>query len=396
MHSPSETEWPYSTPISTAYPSTMPRITTDPDQYALGTGSILPPSTGGPYSMQVSNRAQSFDSTPYMPAVHRQSSSTNYHSGVEATSSQYGSQPPRHGLPVHLSQAPTTAYSTPDFSPPWTSLSSTPRSMSTNYAFQTESPSGYQSNSMPYLPAGGLSFPAASTVSTPVFPGLSPLASSLPYNGPSRALPIPETTQSSLPDDGAPLQDDDSGLGAYPQQVTSRASISTVPREVIQVSESSSSTASSSPGENNHKSSNMGYGNLNYSSQGGALTIGPVCPCGDHPSRINNEGNYTTSSSGVQIFQQGIPHLPNINSQYSVQDMSTGFGVHGSSVNPAASGGSLLGGHQLTSSIHHPQPQHLNANETPPVLKSTFNTKAREQQKRSDPKPKGQPPQRKR
>ena len=385
LHSPPESEWPYSTPISAAYPSTMPRITTDPDQYALGTGSILTSPSGGPYSMQLPTRGQSFDNSPYSTSLPRQSFSTQYHTGT-----QYGSQPPRHGLPIQISQPPTTSYSTADFSPPWNSLSTNTRSSSTTYAFQTEIPSSYQSTVIPYLPNGGLSFSAGSTEPSSMFPGLSPLASSLPYSGPNR-VPNPASTHSLL-------QNDDNGLSTYLPQVTDRGSISTAPRDIIQASESSSSTASSSPSETNYRGSNAGYGNLNCSPQGRTPTGTSGCPCGDHPSRITDDGSYTTANpnSGIGAFQQGSHRLPNINLPYGVQTMHTGFGILGNSVNPMASGGSLSDGSQLPPSIHHPQPQHSNSHDMPPVLRSMLNTKPRETQKRADPKAKGQPPQRKR
>ena len=382
LQSPPEPEWPYSTPVSTAYPSAIPRITTDPDQYALGNGSMLAPLASAPYSMQAPSRAQSFDSTPYAGTSTRHSLSMQYHTSGDIMSSQYGLQPPRHGLPLQISQAPTNHYSAAEFPHHWASLPSNSRPLSSTYPFETEVPSSYHSPTVPYMPTSGLPFPAGATDPTPMFPGLSPLASNLPYHGPSRTLPVPASAQSSLHEICDSLQDNEGALDTYSQHLTSRSTVNSAGRDAVHASEGSCSTASSSPNDA-HRNSNIEYGNLTYSSHVGSNTSASSLRAGDAPN------------SGMQPFRSGNSHLPNINSTYSIQDIHGDFSIQDASVNAMASGG-LLSNSQTPSGIHHPQPQHSASHDMPPILRGTYQARPREPSRRSNTKATGQKPQRKR
>lgn len=386
MQATPESEWPYATPTSAAYASAVPRITTDPDQYALAGSNMLPPSTGAPFSIQVPSRAQPFDgsSTPYTSGIPRQNYPMNYSSGVEAMPSQYGMQPTRHGPPVQMSQAPTSSFSAAELSPNWSSLPSTARPLPNTYAFETEVPSSYQSTTVPYVPSNGFAYPAGASEASSIFPGMSPLASNLPYSGASRTLPHPTTVHSSLHSGCGSVLESDGGVDTYPQHPTSRSSISSAARDAISVSEESSSTASSSPSDT-HRTSTTGYGNLTYSSHAGsnASTVG--LPSGDVTRRTSNGGTYTNASSGIQANLLGSSQLPHLNSSYGIQGMQGGFGGHSGLTNAMAAGGSTVGG--LPPDIHHPQPQYSRSQDMPSVLRSTFESSST--QRRPNSKSKG-------
>jgi len=386
LQSPPETEWPYSTSTSTAYSAAVPRITTDPGQYALASGNMLPPSTGASYSMQVPvpSRIQTFDmsNTPYTTTLPRQSLPVNYSSSGETVSSQYGLQPPRHGLPLQMSQGSTANYSQVEFPSQWT-LSSHSRPLSSSHTFETDVPSSYQSTGMPYMQSSGLSYPTGAPESASVFPGLSPLASNLPYNGPSRTLPNPASVQSSLHGSCSSIQESDCGLDTYQQHLTNRNW-----RDAINASEGSNSTGSSSPSDN-HRSSNVAYSNLTYSSHVGSNASVSTLPSGGISRRTSNEESYTTANSGAQANPHGNGYLPNLNSPYSMQSMHGSFGVQNDPVNSMTSAGTVLGS-PVPPSIHHPQPQHSSPQDTASILRGTFDTKSEGPRKGSNSKPKVQ------
>ena len=394
MQSPPEPDWPYSSTSSAGFPAAGHRSTTDPGQYALAGGSMLPPSTVNSYSVQAPARAQALDasSTPYTAGFPRQPFSVNYPS-LDPASSQYGLQSTRHGFPLQMSHAPPTNYPSAEYSPQWTSLASHSRPLPSTYSFETEVPSSYQSTELSYGSHGGLPYAAGATESTSVFPGLSPLASTLPFSGPSRTLPNPTNVQSSYSGSGTPILESDSGLGSYSQHLASRNPISIAARDAINASEGSNSTASSSPSDT-HRSSNAGYGNHSYSSQVGSNASASSLPSGGVSRRVSNEETYAIARAGAQPSHSGNSHLPNLNSTYGIQNMPGAFAAQNEPIRSMTSGGSMLGG--LPSNIHQPLAQHSRSQDMPPILKGTFDLTSRGARRRSNSRSKGQKQQGKR
>ena len=355
---------------------------------------MLPPSTGNSYSMQVPGRAQAFDAsgTPYATSFSRQSFSMSY-PNVDAASSQYAVHPTRHGLPLQMSQAPPSNYPSADYPSHWASLGSHSRPVQSSYSFDAEVPPSYHSTELSYGQHGGLPYTAGATDSTSVFPGLSPLASTLPFSGASRILPNPVNIQSSYSSSGTPILEGDGALDAYPQHPACRSSIGIATRDAVNASEGSNSTASSSPSDT-HRSSNAGYGNNSYSSQVGSNASASSLPSGGLSRRVSNEEAYTIARSGAQSAQAGNSHLSNLNSTYSIQSVPGGFANQNDPVRSMTSGGSISGG--LPRSIHQPLPQHSRSQDMPPILKGTFDLTSRGPRRRSNSRSKGQKQQAKR
>ena len=347
---------------------------------------MLPPSTGGPYSIQGSGRVQAFDAstTPYTSAHARPSYPSNYPSGVEAISSQYGMTTARHGLPINMSQAPTPTFSTAEIPQSWASLPSNARPLPSNYAYDTDLPSNYQSTAIPLVPSNAYAYHIAANDS--VFPGMSPLASSLPYSASNRTLPNPASVQSSLHGGDGSILEADGGIETYSQHLASRSSISSATRDAINASEGSSSTASSSPSDTN-RPSNPAYGNTIYSSHAGGGAGGSNLPPGGILRRISDDSSFGNTSSGTQSNQLGSNDISTLNSSYGINAGHGGFGSQTRSANTSLSGVSTLS--EIPTGIHHPQPQYSRSQDVPSVLGSTVEAASGASQRTSTSKSKG-------
>jgi len=363
---------------------------------------MLPPSTAAPYPVQATSRAQPFNdmaSASYAPtAQFRPYIPMGYQTGMDSMSSQYSSQPSRQGMPLQMSQPLTGNYSAPEPSQHWTTLSATSRPLPSNYEFDAEASSNYQSSAFQYLPTSGVSYPTGSTEASLVFPGLSPLASSLPYNSTNRTLPHPVSVQSSLHSSSESTQESDARLGPFQQHLdktnepwdlgvgTSRSSVSSVAQDPISTSGPASSTSSSSPSDS-HSGPNNGYDNLAYSSHIGSDAGASGIPSGGVSRRISDEDGFQTTASGIPSNHSGR-QLSNLTSSFNIQGIHAGFGMQGNSVNSMASPGSLAST-QGQLSIHHPQPHHSAAHDMPPILRGSFNSKSREPRRPSNSNPRG-------
>ena len=390
MQSQPESEWSYSNANPGSYTSSVPRSTTDPGQYALAGGNTLPSSNGTTYSGQIPSRVPSFDAPglPYAGAVPRQSFPLQFSSNLDVVPSQYTQQRAGHGMPYLTSQGTTTNYSSLEYPQHWTSLSPNTRSLPGGYTFDPDLPSTYHSSSTPFMPSSGLTYPSGMTESGSIFPGLSPLASHLPYSGPSRNLPNPAGFQTPYNGSIGSVPEHDVGLDTYPQNLTSRSSISSATRDAINASEASSSTASSSPSEM-QRSLGTGFSGLPYSSHGDSNASTTNLASSSILRRESNGENYMTSNAGTQSSQAGNSQLPILNSSYGLTSMPGGFGTGNNSVIPVSPGRSTVPG-QLRPSLHHPQPQHSASQDMPPILKSNFDSNSSEPGRSSKSKIKGQ------
>ncbi|KAL6714064.1 hypothetical protein ACLMJK_008558 [Lecanora helva] len=388
LQSTPEPEWPYSATTSAGFPSAVPRSTTDPGQYALAGGSMLSPSTNIPLTIQASGRAPNLDtsSMAYGTTIPRQSFSSQFPPSLDSTSSQYGLQPSRHGPPFQLSQAAPANFSTAEYSSQWNSIPANSRPVPSSYPFEAEIAPSYQSTEIPYLPQSGLSYSTGGAESSSIFPGLSPLASTLPFNGSGRILPNPTNVPGSMHNSSGPLIDNEVGLDNYAQQFAGRGSISSATRDVINASEGSQSTASSSPSETHRSGSNAGQGSLAYSSYVGSNASASSLPSGSLSRRMSNEEICNTGRSGLHPAQPSHSHLPNLGSSYNLQGMQGTFAAQNSSVNSLASGRSMLG--SVPEDIHHPQPQ-SSSHDMPSILRSTLDTTSGDPRRRSNSKSKG-------
>ena len=391
----SESEWQYATPVSTAYAAAaVPRITTDPGQYALTSGNVIPPATAAHLPVQTAGRAQpfgEFSGAPYAVSATRQPPPMNYQIGTDTLSFQHNVQP-RHGLPLSMPQTSAPSYPSGDYSQQWTPLTMNSRSFSNNYTFDMDPATPYGSTAMSYMQSSGLSFQAGPSEASPVFPGLSPLGSCLPYSGPNRTLPNPTSVQNALHNNYIPTLETDSGLSVLPQRlgeggiVTSQSSVGSVRQDNGNVSEASSSSTSS-PSET-HRSSNADYGTLTYSSHFGSNASASSLPSGGIPRRMSNEEGFVTTHPGMQSCHLGTNQLSNLTSSYNMQVMQGGFGIQEGTVNPTATGESASSG-QSSSNILHPPQQHA-ATQAPTVLRSTYDGKSQDSRKPSKSKLKGQ------
>lgn len=353
---------------------------------------MLAPSTAAPYSVQATGRSQPLNdmaSGAYAPTTQlRPYVPMGYQTGMDSAHPQYGSQPSRQGIPLQLSQPLTVNYSAAELSQHWTPLSTTARPLHSNYALDAEASSNYQSSAYPYQPTSGISYPTGPTEASSVFPGLSPLASSLPYNGTNRTLPNPVSVQSSLHNSSGSTHESNAGLGPFQQHLdttseswdlavgTSRSSVSSATQDPISTSGPASSTSSSSPSDS-HGVPNNAYDNLTYPSHVGSDVSASSIPSGGVPRRISAEDSFQTMASGISSNHSGRNQLSNLNSPFNIQGMHAGFGMHGSSVTPMASTGSLVSNHGPPS-IHHPQPHYSAAHDMRPIIRSSFNPKSQD------------------
>ncbi len=383
-----EPEWPYSAPSSTSYTSSAPRITSDPSQYALGT--VLPTSTAAPYSVQATTRAQPLNdmaSASYAPtAQFRPYAPVGYQASVDTIPSQYGSQPSRQSVALQMSQPLATNYSAPELSQHWTPLSTTNRPLPSNYVLDAETSTSYQSSAFPFMSTIGVSYPTGPAEAPSVFPGLSPLASSLPYSGTNRTLPNPLSVQRSLHTSSGSAQECDTGLGSFQQHLdksnepwdlavgTSRSSISSATQDPISASGPASSTSSSSPSDS-QRVQTTSYNNLMYSSHIGSDVSVSSIPPGGNSRRMSTGDGFQTMASGLSSNHSGRGTLSNLNSAFSVQGTHAGFGMHGSSANSMVSTNALMSNNGPPS-IHHPQPQYSAAYDMRPMIRGSFNPKS--------------------
>lgn len=333
---------------------------------------MLPPSTAAAYPGQVATRGlNDMASGSYGPATQsRPFVSPGYQTGMDPMSAQYGSQLPRHGMPLQVSQALTTNYSAAEPPQHWTPLPTIGRQLPSNYSFETDAPSNYPSSGFPYLPTSGVPYPNGSTDASSVFPGLSPLAANLPYNGTNRTLPNPVSVQSSLQGSSGSPQEHDVGLGPFQQHLdkpndswdfgvgTSRSSVSSAAQDTLSVSGPASSTSSSSPSDG-HGGLNNGYENFAYSSQVGSDASASSVRSGGISRRMSDEDGFQATASGILSNQPRRRQFSNLQSPYDGQGIHSGSGMQGFP-------------------IHHPQPHYSAARDMPPILRGSIKMKPHE------------------
>lgn len=348
---------------------------------------MLAPSTAAPYPVQATSRAQPLnDMTSASYAHHRPYVPVGYQTGIDSVHSHYGSQPSRQGIPLQMSQPLPVNYSAGELSQHWTPLSTTSRPLPSNYTLDAEASSNYQSSAFPYLPSSGISYSTGPTEASSVFPGLSPLASSLPYNGTNRTLPNPVSVQSSLHNSSGPTQESDAGLGPFQQNLnktnepwdlavgTSRSSVGSATHDPISTSGPASSTSSSSPSDSHGLPTNS-YDTLAYSSHIGPDVSASSIPSSGVSRRLSNEDGFQSMASGISSTHSGRGQLSNLNSPFNIQGIHAGFSMHGNTATSMASTSSLVSIHGPPS-IHHPQPHYSAAHDMRPIIRSSFNPKS--------------------
>ena len=345
---------------------------------------MLPLSNAIPYPIQTPNRLQGFDlsGSPFAARLPRQPFHMSYQPSGDGLSSHYGLQQPRHGLPLHISEAQTTNYTTTEI-PQWNSICPTSRSLYSNYGFGSEAPSNYQSAAEPYMPSSGLAYQTGATETASGFPGLSPLVASLP----SRTLPDPTSMQSSLQGSCSSIQETECGLENFPQHLPSRSSISSATRDAINASEGSSSTASSSPSDT-QRGLSAAYGNLAFSSHIGSDASASSLPSGNLSRQMSDE-NYGSTNSRIHTAHSGGGYVSNLDSSYNMQSLQENFASQSDPVNTMSSAESTSCG-PLPPTMHHPQPQHSESQDRPPILRGSFDTRLEVSQSRANSKSKGQ------
>ena len=260
---PPESEWPYSVPTASAYTSSMPRITTDPRDYALANANMLPPSTVSPYLGQGNGRTASYgelSNSQYPAVAPRQPISSNH--ALNDYLTQYQMQSSRHGYPLQITPTPATGVFNADHSHSWTASSASNRPLYHSPTFDGDLSASYPSSTYQYSAVTGAPIPAVTTQGAPSFPGLSPLSAHLPSTGPNRTLPNPTGIQGSFDGSNSSTQEGNSEIAIMQQQYsknkdtwdlsrmttgTSQGSFSSVAPDSIGAPGPASSTASSSP-----------------------------------------------------------------------------------------------------------------------------------------------------
>lgn len=377
MTSPQESEWPYSAPATSTYPSAVPRSTTDPREYSLAS-NMPAPSTAGPYLVQANSRTQpisDLSDTAYLPATPRHSFPFNGPAHMDTQMNHhYGSQQSRNVLPVHMSQPSSASYSTPEFAPRWTSLSSSGRQNSNSFAFDSDLSAGFQPSAYSYVPI------SVTTDGSSMFPALSPLASNLPCNSNSRTLPHPASISTSLQSSSISGQENDGSQGIFHHHIdrgnggwdhpsrTSRGSVNSATQDTISASEQASSTSSSSPSDV-HDGGSFGYSHFNQSRLGSNASASAV-NSGNVSRRMSGDDSYASAVSGLSSSHVGASLLPTLPSSFNLQGMHGSFGVHDGSASSISQSSSLLGS-QLPSSTHHMRPQTSASLDVPPVLRGS-------------------------
>ena len=262
---PPESEWPYSVPTAAAYTSSMPRITSDPSQYALTNANMFPPSTISPYLGQGSVRAPSYSDLPnsqYPAVAPRQTISPNYHNDLDNHLAQYDMQSSRHGYPLHSTPISTTGFHNADHSHAWAALPESSRQLFHSPTYDGDVSASYPSSTYQYSTVPGPPIPAVTTDGAPSFPGLSPLSANLPSTGPNRTLPNPTGIHGSFDGSNSSTHEGDNELAIMQHQYsknkdawnlnrmttgTSQGSVSSNAHDSIGAPGPASSTASSSP-----------------------------------------------------------------------------------------------------------------------------------------------------
>lgn len=364
---------------------------------------MLAPSTTAPYSVQATSRAQPLNdmaSASYAPIAQlRPYVPVGYQTGIDSIHSQYGSQPSRQGIPLQMSQPLPVNYSAGELSQHWTPLSTTSRPLSSNYTLDAEASSNYQASALPYLPSSGISYSTGPTEPSSVFPGLSPLASSLPYNGTNRTLPNPVSVQSSLHNSSGLTQESDAGLGSFQQNLnktsepwdlavgTSRSSVSSATQDPVSTSGPASSTSSSSPSDSHGLPTNS-YDTLTYPSHIVSDVAASSIASSGVSRRMSTEDGFQTMASGISSNYSGRSQLSNLNSPFTIQGMHAGFGMHGNSATSMASTNALVS-HHGPPSIHHPQPHYSAAHDMRPTIRSSFHPKSQDSRRPPNPNTRG-------
>ena len=342
----------------------MPRITSDPSQYALTNANMFPPSTISPYLGQGSARATSFNDLPnsqYPAAAPRQTISPNYHNNLDNHLAQYDIQSSRHGYPLHINPISTTGFHNADHSHAWTALPASSRQLFHSPTYDGDVSASYPSSTYQYPTGTGTPIPAVTTDGAPSFPGLSPLSANLPSTGPNRTLPNPTSIPGSFDGSNSSTQEGDNELAIMQHQYsknkdawnlnrmttgTSQGSVSSNAQDSIGAPGPASSTASSSP----DPTTTFGYIPLTQSSSidPGISTADYVCNSITAP--MSSMRDCTTSDTQSSVLVNG-----------QITGLHPSFGLYSSQ--PSVGGSDTItpeAGHQNglpVQRILHPQPR---------------------------------------
>ena len=376
LQSPPDSEWPYSVPTPTTYASSVPRITSDPSQYALANANMVPPSTTGPYLSQGNGRAPIYSdvsSIQYPIVPTRQPFTSTYHANLDNSIHQYDLQPSHNVYPLQNSQAPSPGFSTPDPSHHWTPLSSNSRQLYHNMGWDQDASSSYAPSNYLYSAANVAPLTSVTSEGSSMFPGLSPLGTHLPsHGGANRILPNPTGLHSSLDSSNGSAQDGDSEIGIMQHQSrdswdlsriatgTSQGSVSSAAPGSVSVSGPPSSNASSSPGD----TTGFGYLPMTHSSVDESVGSNPGFGAVTNTTGISNPE--ISATSGPQSNPLVNSQHPGLNSSFTL------YGSHGSAAtNVLQPAEGVLASSQSHSRILQPQPRHSPSYD---LLSGSFNT----------------------
>ena len=320
---PPESEWPYSVPAASAYTSSMPRITSDPKEYALANANMFPPSTVSPYLGQGNSRTTNYSelsNSQYPAAAPRQSLSSNYHTNLDNHLTQYDMQSSRHGYPLQITPTRTTGFPNADHSHSWTELSASNGQLYHSPTYDGDLSASYPSSTYQFSAVAGAPIPAVTTEGVPRFPGLSPLSAHLPSTGPNRTLPNPTGIHGSFDGSNSSTQEGDNEIAMMQQQYsknkdswdlsrmttgTSQGSVSSIAPDSIGAPGPASSTASSSPDH----TTTFGYIPVSQtaSNEPGISTADYRCTPITAP--MSNMRGCTTSDAQSNVLVNQIPTL---------------------------------------------------------------------------------------
>ena len=246
-------------------------------------------------------------SVPYSTVQARTPYPNNYPSSYN---NQYDVQRPIQGPPLQMSQGPTPTYSTLDYSQQWNPMPSNSRPTPQTLLYEQD-PTRYETLTVPYMTSSNTSVSNVAAEGPSMFPGLSPLVSSLPAHSGNRTLPAPMSIHSSFDSSNGSVQGSDGDAGLYQQHIgtgTSQESISSVSQDAISATGQSSSTPSSSPRETQEMPT-LGYIPMTQTSSN--TTSGNAS--GYHAmetSTTSNVGSFAgspTSASNSQLPSLGSP-----------------------------------------------------------------------------------------
>ena len=351
---------------------------------------MLPSSSAAAYSTQPLTGPQPFNDVSnagYSTGTHRVAFPSNFQSTDTHMPHQYQyvPQPTRPGMPYPMSQAPSANFSASSaFDPQWGAMSSNTRRLSSSSTIDANIPSSYQSPAYPYLPSSGASYATGTSEASTVFPGLSPLASNLPYSSSNRTLPNPTNGSSMLHSSNSPLHEEEGSLGFYSghvdknhgswdiPSVTSRGSVSSAAQDPISASELASNTSSSSP-TNTPDGSIIGFGHPSRLSQVGSDASISALNSGNVSRRMSGDDDYTATAPSLQSSHSGNGHFSNLDPTFNMQSMHGGFGLQEDNVTPMNPTSSTVST-QLPPSILHPQPQYNASLDVPSVLRGSPET----------------------